>query len=63
MYIIYRQGMRHLDASPMLMFLICLMLMEAIGADHDEMVRFVMVLVSGATKVVKLLGRTTVLVV
>jgi hypothetical protein len=48
--------------SLMLMFLICLMLVEAISADRDVLRRFTMVLVSGATKVVKLLRRTAVLV-
>jgi hypothetical protein len=48
--------------SLMLMFLICLMLVEAISADRDVLWRFTMVLVSGATKVVKLLRRTAVLV-
>jgi hypothetical protein len=48
--------------SLMLLFLICLMLVEAISADRDVLRRFTMVLVSGATKVVKLLRRTAVLV-
>jgi hypothetical protein len=38
------------------------MLMEAINADRDEVLRFAMVLVSGAAKLVKLLERMAVLV-
>jgi hypothetical protein len=38
------------------------MLVEAISADRDVVRRFAMVLVSGATKVVKLLRRMAVLV-
>jgi hypothetical protein len=46
----------------MLMFLICLMLVEAISAVHGEVWRFLMMLASGATKVVTLLRRMAVLV-
>jgi hypothetical protein len=46
----------------MLTFLICLMLMEAISADRGEVMRFLMLLASGATKVVTLLRRMAVLV-
>jgi hypothetical protein len=38
------------------------MLIEAISADHGEVLRFPMLLASGATKVVTLLRRTAVLV-
>jgi hypothetical protein len=46
----------------MLMFLICLMLVDAISSDRGEVLRFPMLLASGATKVVTLLRRTAVLV-
>jgi hypothetical protein len=48
--------------SLLLMILNFLMLVEAISADRDEVLRFAMVLASGATTMVKLVGRMTVLV-
>jgi hypothetical protein len=49
-------------ASRVMIFLMFLMLVEAIGANRVEVLRFAMVLESGATKVVKLLRRMAVLV-
>jgi hypothetical protein len=45
-----------------MIFLICLMLVEAIDANHDKALRFAMLLASGTTIVVKLLRRKAVLV-
>jgi hypothetical protein len=43
-------------------FLMFLMLVEAIDANHVEVLRFAMLLANGATKVVTLLRRMVVLV-
>jgi hypothetical protein len=45
-----------------MIILMFLMLVEAIDANHVEVLRFAMVLANSATKVVKLLRRMAVLV-
>jgi hypothetical protein len=49
-------------ASWVMIFLMFLMLVEAIDANRDEVLRFAMLLASGTTIVVRLLRRTAVLV-
>jgi hypothetical protein len=48
--------------SQVMIILMFLMLVEAIDANHVEVLRFAMVLANSATKVVKLLRRMAVLV-
>ena len=47
-------------ATPMMMYLSCLMHVEAITANRDEVLRFAMVFPIGATKAAKLPARMMV---